>query len=145
MCCTLQHFSCPLLQTHLPPYSPTEVLQKAQSELLNYDNTGMSVMELSHRGKTFGKILADAKQDLTKLLNIPDNYEILFMQGGGTTQFSAVLYNLLAAKGKPDAPVDYCVSGSWSQKAAEEAKRLGANVNVVFNTKKSTGAYTSIP
>ena len=145
MCCTLQHFSCLLLQTHLPPYSPTEVLQKAQSELLNYDNTGMSVMELSHRGKTFGKILADAKQDLTKLLNIPDNYEILFMQGGGTTQFSAVLYNLLAAKGKPDAPVDYCVSGSWSQKAAEEAKRLGANVNIVFNTKKSTGAYTSVP
>jgi phosphoserine aminotransferase len=121
------------------------VLEKAQSELLNYDNTGMSVMELSHRGKTFAKILAEAKANLTTLLNIPDNYEILFMQGGGTTQFSAVVYNLLAAKGKPDAPVDYCVSGSWSQKASEEAKRLGANVNIVFNSKKSTGSYTSIP
>jgi phosphoserine aminotransferase len=71
------------------------VLEKAQSELLNYDNTGMSVMELSHRGKTFAKILAEAKANLTTLLNIPDNYEILFMQGGGTTQFSAVVYNLL--------------------------------------------------
>lgn len=128
-----------------PAKIPIEVLQTAQSELLNYDNTGMSVMELSHRGKTFGKILADAKQNLTKLLNIPDNYEILFMQGGGTTQFSAVVYNLLAAKGKADAPVDYCVTGSWSQKASEEAKRLGANVNIVFNTKKSTSAYTSVP
>jgi phosphoserine aminotransferase len=102
-------------------------------------------MELSHRGKTFAKILADAKQNLSKLLNIPDNYEILFMQGGGTTQFSAIVYNLLAAKGKSDAPVDYLVSGSWSQKASEEAKRLGANVNIVFNSKKSTGSYTSVP
>lgn len=102
-------------------------------------------MELSHRSKTFGKILSEAKADLTSLLDIPDNYEILFMQGGGTTLFSAIVYNLLAAKGKPDALVDYCVSGSWSQKASEEAKRLGANVNIVFNTKKSTGSYTSIP
>ncbi|RUS24858.1 pyridoxal phosphate-dependent transferase [Jimgerdemannia flammicorona] len=127
------------------------VLLKAQAEFLDYGNTGMSILELSHRSKDFETLVNKAKEDLTHLLSIPDNYDILFMQGGGTTQFSAVVYNLLAAHRKlhPSAPanplVDYLITGSWSAKAAEEAARLGANVNIVINTKKLRGAYTSVP
>lgn len=125
---------------------------------MNYGDTGMSVMELSHRSKPFGEILARTKSNLRQLLDIPENYEILFMQGGATTQFSAIFYNLVAAKqaalakaGKKDAAltVDYFVTGSWSSKAAQEAARLGdafnVRVNRVVDTKKSTGAYGSIP
>ncbi|OZJ06221.1 hypothetical protein BZG36_00812 [Bifiguratus adelaidae] len=132
-----------------PAALPESVLKQAQQELLNFQDTGMSIMELSHRSKVFMKVVNDAKRDLIDLMEIPDNYEVIFMQGGATTGFSAVVYNLLAAKKRTDphgkAPVDYFITGGWSSKAAAEAKRLGANVNVVVDTKKSTGAYTSVP
>ncbi|KAI9490262.1 phosphoserine aminotransferase [Zychaea mexicana] len=138
-----------------PAKIPESVLKRAQVELLNYDNTGMSVMELSHRSKTFGGILARTKSNLKKLLDIPDNYEILFMQGGATTQFSAIFYNLVAAKQKAvggsdkDLKVDYFVTGSWSNKACQEAERLAQNTNVrvnrVADAKKLTGKYGQVP
>ncbi|KAI9317611.1 phosphoserine aminotransferase [Dichotomocladium elegans] len=142
-----------------PAKIPQPVLERAQKELINYDNTGMSVMELSHRSKPFGAILARTKDNLRKLMHIPDNYEILFMQGGATTQFSALVYNLVAVKqaqlkktGEADASevyVDYLVTGSWSSKAAQEADRLAAQVharvNRVTDAKKQTGKYGVIP
>ncbi|KAI7867988.1 phosphoserine aminotransferase [Spinellus fusiger] len=124
-----------------PAKIPRPVLERVQAELLDYDNTGMSVMELSHRSKAFDAILQKTKTHLTTLLSIPDNYEILFMQGGATTQFSAVFFNLVGAKQKElneqgdatldsNAPIviDYIITGVWSAKAAEEAERLAAGV-----------------
>ncbi|CAH1768600.1 20583_t:CDS:1 [Entrophospora sp. SA101] len=142
-----------------PAMIPQKVLEKVQLELLNYNNTGMSVMEISHRSKEFEDLLNTAKNNLIKLLNIPNNYRVLFMQGGGHTQFSAIVYNLLAAKsqnvsqssvdeGEKEAfnpPLDYIITGSWSAKAFEEAKRLYNNVNVVIDAKKFNGSYGSIP
>ncbi|CAB4419174.1 unnamed protein product [Rhizophagus irregularis] len=135
-----------------PSALPLSVLEKAQREFLNYENTGMSVMEISHRSKTFENLLNKTKHDFKTLLQVPDNYEILFMQGGGCTQFSAVIYNLLAAKRQQipeeeefNPPLDYFVTGSWSAKAADEAKRLYNNVNIVIDVKKSKGSFGSIP
>ncbi|KAI8343082.1 phosphoserine aminotransferase [Chlamydoabsidia padenii] len=138
-----------------PAKIPSSVLERAQSEMLNFDNSGMSVMELSHRSKTFGKILDGTKDKLKTLMNIPDNYEILFMQGGATTQFAAVFYNLVAAKqakvgNDQEIIVDYLVSGAWSSKAAQEAERLAKNerskitVNKVTDSKKQYGRYGSL-
>ncbi|CDS08854.1 hypothetical protein LRAMOSA10215 [Lichtheimia ramosa] len=142
-----------------PAKIPEEVLAKAQKELLNYNNTGMSVMELSHRSKPFAEILERTKSNLRQLMGIPDNYEILFMQGGATTQFSALVYNLLAVKqqalraqGKSvdNITVDYFVTGAWSNKAVQEAERLAPHVglkhvNRVVDAKKQTGYFGSIP
>ncbi|RIB05970.1 phosphoserine aminotransferase [Gigaspora rosea] len=137
-----------------PAKIPTSVLQRAQDELLNYNNTGMSVMELSHRSKEYENLNNKAQRDLRTLLNIPNNYKILFMQGGGHTQFSAIVYNLLSAKRHQlgedfkeefNPPLDYLITGSWSSKAAEEAKKLYNNVNIVFDVKKLKGSYGSIP
>ncbi|KAJ3113546.1 hypothetical protein HDU96_003283 [Phlyctochytrium bullatum] len=116
-----------------PGVLPKPVLVESQRDLLNYAGTGCSLMELSHRSKEFEKCLNDAKRDLATLLNIPSNYQILFMQGGATSQFSAVVYNLLGAD--INRPIDYVVTGAWSQKAAEEASLLGANVNIVVDTR----------
>ncbi|KAJ3103239.1 hypothetical protein HDU97_010303 [Phlyctochytrium planicorne] len=115
-----------------PGVLPASVLEEAQKDILNYAGTNCSLMELSHRSKEFEACINQAKADLTALLNIPSNYQILFMQGGATSQFSAVVYNLLGNDIKK--PVDYIVTGAWSQKAAEEAKLLGANVNIVVDT-----------
>ncbi|PKC72910.1 phosphoserine aminotransferase [Rhizophagus irregularis] len=135
-----------------PSALPLSVLEKVQRKFLNYENTGMSVMEISHRSKTFENLLNKTKHDFKTLLQVPDNYEILFMQGGGCTQFSAVIYNLLAAKRQQipeeeefNPPLDYFVTGSWSAKAADEAKRLYNNVNIVIDVKKSKGSFGSIP
>ncbi|CAG8807439.1 32822_t:CDS:1 [Gigaspora margarita] len=137
-----------------PAKIPTSVLKRAQDELLNYNNTGMSVMELSHRSKEYESLNNKAQRDLRTLLNIPNNYKILFMQGGGHTQFSAIVYNLLSAKRHQlgedlkeefNPPLDYLITGSWSSKAAEEAKKLYNNVNIVFDVKKLKGSYGSIP
>ncbi|KAG2199155.1 hypothetical protein INT47_009894 [Mucor saturninus] len=116
-----------------PAKIPQPVLLKAQKEFLNVHGTGMSVMELSHRSKPFGAILEKTKKDLTDLMEIPSNYSILFMQGGATTEFASVFYNLVAAKqdelkkaGREgeEIVVDYLVTGAWSSKAAQEAERL---------------------
>ncbi|KAJ3217798.1 hypothetical protein HDU67_007215 [Dinochytrium kinnereticum] len=118
-----------------PGVLPKAVLEEAQRDLLNYAGTQCSLMELSHRSKEFEQCINKAKEDLTTLMKIPPNYKILFMQGGATSQFSAVVYNLLGTDIKKS--VDYLVTGVWSEKAAEEARLLGANVNIVADTRPS--------
>ncbi|KAJ3064048.1 hypothetical protein HK102_008298 [Quaeritorhiza haematococci] len=115
-----------------PAVLPRPVLERVQSELLNWNNTGCSIMELSHRSKEFTASLNQTEATLRSILNVPSNYKILFMQGGATTQFSAVVLNLLK---RPDQPIDYIVTGAWSEKAVQEARNLRANVNVVTTTK----------
>jgi len=105
-----------------------EVLKKAQFELLNYNGSGMSVMELSHRSKEFEAIISKAEADLRKLLKIPDNYKVLFVQGGGNTQFSMIPMNLLNSL---NAPVDYVVTGTWSASAAKEAAKYTDKLNII--------------
>ncbi len=103
-----------------PAVLPEEVLRQAAAEMLDYDGTGMSVMEMSHRCKPFAGIIEAAEADLRELLAIPDNYQVLFLQGGATQQFAAIPMNLMQAK-----VADYVVSGSWSKKAWKEAKLYG--------------------
>lgn len=122
-----------------PAKLPESVLEHAQKELLNHDQTGVSVMELSHRSADFSKIITKTEQLLRELLDVPDNYKIMFLQGGGTGQFSAVPLNLMDTK--PAKTADYIVTGSWSAKAAVEAEKYGTVNLVVPKTKK----YTSIP
>lgn len=138
------------------------MLLKAQKEFLNVHGTGMSVMELSHRSKPFGAILEKTKKDLVQLMNIPNNYSILFMQGGATTEFASVFYNLIAKKqlelkqaGREgeEIIVDYLVTGAWSNKAAQEAERLiptvignPVRVNRALDVKKLNGGkFGAIP
>ncbi|BDA43334.1 Phosphoserine aminotransferase [Coccomyxa sp. Obi] len=109
-----------------PAVLPLPVLEEAQADLLSWKGSGMSVMEMSHRGPEFMRIIEEAESDLRALLSIPDNYKVLFLQGGATQQFAALPLNL----SKPGDTVDYIVTGSWSKKAAEEAGKY-ANVNIV--------------
>ena len=118
-----------------PAVLPEEVLLTAQAELLNYHNSGMSVMEMSHRSKIFQDILASAEADLRTLMNIPDNYRVLFLQGGGYTQFAMIPMNLMRNK-----LADYIVTGQWSKKAAAEAKIFGT-VNVVADSSDKNYSY----
>ena len=103
-----------------PAVLPEEVLREAADEMLDYKGTGMSVMEMSHRSAAFKGIIEEAEADLRELMNIPDNYHVLFLQGGATQQFAAIPMNLMLT-GK----ADYIVSGSWSKKAYKEAKFFG--------------------
>ena len=103
-----------------PAVLPEEVLRQAAAEMLDYDGTGMSVMEMSHRSKPFAGIIETAEADLRDLMGIPDNYQVLFLQGGATQQFAAIPMNLMQSK-----VADYIVSGSWSKKAWKEAKLYG--------------------
>lgn len=122
-----------------PATMPTAVLEKAQSELLNWRNTGSSVMEISHRSTAFMEIAKKAEQDLRTLMNIPENYKVLFLQGGASLQFSTIPMNLL------HGTADYLETGTWSKKALTEAKRyenLG-KINVVASSKDSN--YTTVP
>uniref|UniRef100_A0A0B7AAN8 Phosphoserine aminotransferase n=1 Tax=Arion vulgaris TaxID=1028688 RepID=A0A0B7AAN8_9EUPU len=121
-----------------PAKLPESVLAHAQKELLDYQGTGISVMEMSHRSSEFIRILNNAEKSLRDLINVPDNYKILFLQGGGTGQFSAVPLNLMSLK--PGHCADYIVTGSWSAKAAKEAEKYGT-VNLVVPKKKK---YTLI-
>jgi len=120
-----------------PSMLPEAVLNTASEEMLNYKGSGMSVMEMSHRSPVYDKIIKDAEASLRKLMNIPDNYKVLFLQGGATLQFSAVPLNLMKT-GK----ADYIVSGQFSGKAAKEAERYGT-VNVVASTKDKN--FTAVP
>ncbi|TLU68103.1 3-phosphoserine/phosphohydroxythreonine transaminase [Thalassotalea litorea] len=104
-----------------PAMLPKPVMAQAQSEFLNWNDTGCSVMELSHRGPEFMALAAQAEQDLRDILGIPDNYKVLFCHGGGRGQFSAVPLNLLTVSGK----ADYVVTGSWSKSAVSEAQKYG--------------------
>ena len=121
-----------------PAVLPLSVLEQAQRDLVSLPGVGMSVMEISHRSKTFDAILNTAIADLRELANIPPNYRILMLQGGATLQFSMVPMNLLAA----GATADYIDTGSWATKAAKEAKKVGA-VNVTGSTKADN--YSRIP
>ena len=112
-----------------PAVLPEMVLQQAAQEMLEWGSSGMSVMEMSHRGKDFDAIREQAENDLRFLMAIPDDYAVLFLQGGATLQFSMVPLNLLPAGGT----ADYVETGSWSQKAIEEAKRYGT-VKVVASS-----------
>ena len=103
-----------------PAVLPEEVLKQAAAEMLDYQGTGMSVMEMSHRSKAFAGIIETAEADLRELMGIPDNYHVLFLQGGATQQFAAIPMNLMQNK-----VADYIVSGSWSKKAWKEAKLYG--------------------
>jgi phosphoserine aminotransferase len=112
-----------------PAVLPLEVLEEAREHLLSLPGVGMSILEISHRSKPFEDILAGAEADLRKLAGIPDNYKVLFLQGGASLQFSMVPMNLLPSEGS----ADYIVTGSWSQKAVKEAKRV-AGVKVAAST-----------
>jgi phosphoserine aminotransferase len=105
-----------------PATLPVSVLEQAQSEMLNYQGAGMSVMEMSHRSKAFESIIQHAEADLRSLLSVPENYKVLFLQGGASLQFAMVPMNLLP-KGKS---ADYILTGSWGQGAFKEAKKFGA-------------------
>jgi phosphoserine aminotransferase len=107
-----------------PGVLPLPVLQQAQADLLNYNGTGMSVMEMSHRSKAFDGILERAYADLRALLSLPDDYRVLFLQGGATLQFAMLPLNLLA----PNGSADYVLTGAWSQAALKEAGRVGRSV-----------------
>ncbi|KAK9755506.1 hypothetical protein RND81_01G030300 [Saponaria officinalis] len=123
-----------------PAVLPEPVLRKAQADLLNWNGSGMSVMEMSHRGKEFISIIDKAESDLRSLLNIPvDEFAVLFLQGGATSQFSAVPLNLCSS---PRDHVDYLVTGSWGDKAAKEAAKY-SSVSVVWSGKGEN--YVRVP
>lgn len=115
-----------------PAILPEEVLREAQAGMLDYKGTGMSVMEMSHRSKAFAEIIETAESDIRDLMQIPDNYHVLFLQGGATQQFAAIPMNLMRS-GK----ADYIVSGSWSKKAFKEAKIYGDAVCVASSEDKN--------
>jgi phosphoserine aminotransferase len=121
-----------------PAMLPRAVLERARDELLDWHGTGMSVMEMSHRSKEYLGVAAQAEADLRALLAIPDNYKVLFLQGGATSQFAMVPMNLLRGHGK----ADYINTGAWSKKAIAEAKRY-CGVNVAASSADSN--FTSIP
>ncbi len=112
-----------------PSMLPFAVLKQAQEEFVCYGDSGMSVMEMSHRSQVFEKILEKAKSDLRTLMHIPENYHILFLQGGGSTQFAMVPLNLMSKNKK----ADYIITGQWAKKAAEEASRYG-EVHIVASS-----------
>lgn len=118
-----------------PAVLPEEVLREAAEEMLDYNGTGMSVMEMSHRSKAFQEIIDTAEADLRELMEIPDDYAVLFLQGGASQQFAAVPMNLMKNK-----EADYIVTGQWAKKAAEEAKKYG-KVNIVASSADKTFSY----
>ena len=120
-----------------PAALPEEVLRQAQEELLDWRGAGCSVMEMSHRGKEFMSILDQAEADLRELMGIPEQYKVLFLQGGATQQFAQIPMNLLAGRS-----ADYIVTGSWSKKAFKEAQRIG-NVRCAATTEASN--FTRLP
>ena len=119
-----------------PSMLPIEVLTQAASEMMDYQGSGCSVMEMSHRSPVYDNIIKTAEADLRALMNIPENYRVLFLQGGATMQFSAVPLNLMNKNKK----ADYIVSGMFSKKAADEAAKYG-EVNVIASSKDKNFTY----
>jgi len=119
-----------------PSALPVEVLKKAQAEMLNWNGTGMSVMEMSHRSKPFEEIIGKAESLLRKLMGIPENYKVMFLQGGASTQFAMVPLNLY----KNSKKADFVVTGTWSKKAASECKKYG-EVNIIASSEDKTFSY----
>ncbi|PWJ52417.1 3-phosphoserine/phosphohydroxythreonine transaminase [Faecalicatena contorta] len=118
-----------------PAVLPEEVLKSAAEEMLDYNGSGMSVMEMSHRGKVFQEIIDTAEADLRELMNIPDNYKVLFLQGGASQQFAMIPMNLMKNK-----VADYIVTGQWAKKAAAEAAKYG-KVNKIASSEDKTFSY----
>ncbi len=119
-----------------PSMLPEQVLKQAAAEMLNYEQSGMSVMEMSHRTPVYEKIILGAESLLRQVMNIPDNYKVLFLQGGASTQFAAVPLNLLNKSGK----ADYILSGQFSTKAYQEAQKYG-DVVAVASSKEANFTY----
>ncbi len=115
-----------------PAVLPEEVLQEAADEMLDYRGCGMSVMEMSHRSKVYDQIIKEAEADLRELMNIPDNYKVLFLQGGASQQFAAVPMNLMKNK-----KAGYIVTGQWAKKAYQEAKMYGEAVELASSQDKT--------
>ena len=115
-----------------PAVLPEEVLREAAEEMMDYKGTGMSVMEMSHRSKAYDTIIKEAESDLRKLLNIPDNYKVLFLQGGASTQFAMIPMNIMK-KGK----AGYIVTGQWAKKAYQEGKIYGEAVELASSADKT--------
>ena len=118
-----------------PSTLPVPVLEEIRDEFMNYRGSGMNVMEMSHRSKVFIKIAEEAEADLRELMNIPDNYKVLWIQGGATLQFAMIPMNLMK-----NGVADYIVTGSWSSKAYAEAKKYG-QVNLVASSKDKNYSY----
>lgn len=121
-----------------PSVLPLEVLEQVQKDLLNYEGSGQSVMEMSHRSKEYQKIIDDAEANLRELMNIPDNYKVLFVQGGGTLQFAMVPLNLLRKTKK----ADYVLTGTWAKKAYKEATKFG-DIRVIASSEDDK--FTWVP
>src|SRR6188474_1467686 len=113
-----------------PAVLPLQALKTAQSELLALPGVGMSILEISHRSKTFEDVIERAEADIRQLAGVPSNYRVLFLQGGASLQFAMVPMNLLAA----GATGDYLVTGVWASKAADEARKIG-KVHIAATTK----------
>ena len=118
-----------------PSMLPEKVLRQAQAELLEYGDSGQSVMEMSHRSKWFDAIIKDTEATLRRVMNIPDNYKVLFVQGGGTVQFAMVPMNLMK-----NGVACYVETGAWSKKAIAEAKKFG-EVDVIASSKDKNFSY----
>ncbi|WP_434511139.1 3-phosphoserine/phosphohydroxythreonine transaminase [Desulfitobacterium sp. AusDCA] len=118
-----------------PAVLPEEVLREAAEEMLDYNGTGMSVMEMSHRSKAFEQIIGDAEKDLRELMNIPDNYKVLFLQGGASQQFAMVPMNLMKNR-----VADHIKTGQWAKKAISEGKIYG-KINVIASSEDKTFTY----
>ena len=118
-----------------PAVLPEEVLREAQAEMMDYNGTGMSVMEMSHRSKAFDQIIQEAEKDLRDLMHIPDNYKVLFLQGGASLQFAMIPMNLMKNK-----VADYIVTGQWAKKAWQEAQKYG-KANKIASSEDKTFSY----
>ena len=118
-----------------PAMLPVEVLKEVADEMLDYNGTGMSVMEMSHRSKAYEQIIQTAEQDLRDLMNIPDNYRVLFLQGGASSQFAMIPMNLMKNK-----VADYIITGQWAKKAYQEAKIYGT-ANAIASSADKTFSY----
>ena len=118
-----------------PAMMPLPVLEEIQAELIDYKGSGMSVMEMSHRSKVYQQIIDEAEADIRELMKIPDNYKVLFVQGGATLEFAMIPMNL-----RKNGVFDYIVTGAWSKKAASEAKKYG-KVNVIATSEDRNYSY----
>lgn len=118
-----------------PAVLPEEVLREAAEEMMDYRGSGMSVMEMSHRSQTFQEIIDTAEADLRELMNIPDHYKVLFLQGGASLQFAMIPMNLMK-----NQKADYIVTGQWAKKAAKEAEKYG-EVRVIASSEDETFSY----
>ena len=119
-----------------PAVLPEEVLREAAAEMLDYRGTGMSVMEMSHRSRPFQEIIETAESDLRELMGIPDNYKVLFLQGGASQQFAMIPMNLMKNR-----VADYIITGQWAKKAWQEAQKYG-KANAVASSADKTFTYS---